>query len=590
MTAKNPNKYFAYVRKSSEGEERQALSIESQKDKVRELFPHLDIVEVLEEKHSAFTPGARPVFKSMIKRIEKGEANGIIAWHPDRLSRNEIDASVITYMVRTGIIADLKFGSYNFDNSPEGIMMLQMALSQSQYFSSKLGKDVRRGLEKKFEMGWQANMCPNGYMNVRQNGYSTIEVDEERFKIMRKIFDLMLSGSYSVPEILDKVNNEWDFKHKTTKRNKSGKLSRSSLYRMFTNLFYAGIIEYNGKQKEGKHKAMITLEEFDRIQFLLGRKGKPRNKKNDFAYTGIIRCAECDCQVSADKKQKTIKTTGKPAEYTYYRCSHRKASYRCLQPAVEVKELEKQIDAELANYELQEDFKKLFFQIAEDDKKNNPDQSKNILTNLEKGIEKLKLEKIQLTKLSCKGLIPDEEFTTQRNDYEKEIMRLSQKIADVKKNGSSFDEAIEKISYATKARINFKKGSNKDRRDVLLQIGSNQQLKDRKLLITPYKWLIPVKEQIKPLEAKYLRFELNKKPLTKQKSEQLNSLCRDLRRGWDSNPRYLAVHSFSKAAQSTTLTPLHFLRIGVHGQALFAAGKSPLQTPKTKNETNFLCI
>ncbi|MCF7860413.1 recombinase family protein, partial [Patescibacteria group bacterium] len=128
-------KYLAYVRKSTEGDERQALSIDSQKDKVREFFSGLDIIEVLVEKHTAFKPYSRPVFAQMIKRISRGEAQGIISWHPDRLSRNEIDASTITYMVRTGLIKDLKFGSYNFDNSPEGIMMLQMALSQSQYFS-----------------------------------------------------------------------------------------------------------------------------------------------------------------------------------------------------------------------------------------------------------------------------------------------------------------------------------------------------------------------------------------------------------------------------------------------------------------------
>jgi len=126
--------YFAYVRKSTEGEERQALSIESQKDKVRDMFPSLEIVDILEEKHSAFKPYNRPVFEQMIQRIKKGEAQGIIAWHPDRLSRNEIDAATLTYLVRTNIIKDLKFGSYNFDNSPEGIMMLQLALSQSQYF------------------------------------------------------------------------------------------------------------------------------------------------------------------------------------------------------------------------------------------------------------------------------------------------------------------------------------------------------------------------------------------------------------------------------------------------------------------------
>jgi len=56
-------KYFAYVRKSTEGEERQALSIESQKDNVKQVFPDLDIVEVLEEKHSAFKPYNRPIFE-----------------------------------------------------------------------------------------------------------------------------------------------------------------------------------------------------------------------------------------------------------------------------------------------------------------------------------------------------------------------------------------------------------------------------------------------------------------------------------------------------------------------------------------------
>lgn len=122
-------KYFAYLRKSTEGEERQALSIESQKDKVKEFFSGLDIVDYFEERHSAFKPYNRPAFEEMIKRINNGEAQGIIAWHPDRLSRNEIDASTITYLVRTGVILDLKFGSYNFDNSPEGIMMLQLALS-----------------------------------------------------------------------------------------------------------------------------------------------------------------------------------------------------------------------------------------------------------------------------------------------------------------------------------------------------------------------------------------------------------------------------------------------------------------------------
>ena len=526
MKNDNTIKYFAYVRKSTEGEERQALSISSQIDKVKELFGNVDIVEVLEEKHSAFKPHNRPVFLDMIKRIEKGEARGIIAWHPDRLSRNEIDASTITYLVRTGVIHDLKFGSYNFDNSPEGIMMLQLALSQSQYFSSKLGKDVKRGLEKKFSMGWQPNTCPNGYLNVRQNGFSTIEVDKTRFKTLRKAFSMMLEGNHSVPEVLDKLNNDWNFKPKYGKK---GKLARSTMYRIFTNIFYAGIIEYNGQQKKGNHKPMITLEEYDRIQELLGRHGKPRKRTHNFAYSGIIHCADCGCLVCADKKTKTLKSTGKRVEYTYYRCTHKKPSYKCLQPALEVKVLEAQIDKILSRFEFQKDFKKLFFDMVEKIKKENPNDTENIIKTLTQKLEQIKLEKINLTKMSCRGLLSDEEYTKQKNDYEIELIKLEQKIQEYKQKNDVLDKFLKDVKFADRARVKFKTGTENTKKDIVLRIGSNHELKDKKLLIQAQDWLLPVEKHIKPIEQKYLTLELNKFPLTKAKNEALTSLCCELR-------------------------------------------------------------
>src|SRR3989338_3057840 len=118
-------KYFAYVRKSSEGQERQALSIPAQKEKINKMFPSLNI-EFIEEEKSAFKPYNRPGLESMLQRMEKGERNGFIF--------------------------DLKFATYHFENNPEGIWMLQMALSQSQYESAKKGRDVKRGLEMKAKM------------------------------------------------------------------------------------------------------------------------------------------------------------------------------------------------------------------------------------------------------------------------------------------------------------------------------------------------------------------------------------------------------------------------------------------------------
>jgi hypothetical protein len=295
---------------------------------------------------------------------------------------------------------------------------------------------------------------------------------------------------------------------------------------MFTNLFYAGIIEYNGKQKQGKHKPMITLEEYDRIQFLLGRDGKPRNRKNNFAYTGLIRCANCGCMVSADRKVKVAKTTGKKTEYIYYCCTHKKREIKCKEKSIELKSLEEQIEQELSKYQFEKEFKELLFKVIDEENENKPKEKEIIIDNLKDKINTLKIEKTNLTKLICKGLISDEEFQKQRNEYEKEISIIKQRLSKLESNKK--DEKLEKVKFAVQAKINFEKGDQKDRRMVLNEIGSNREIKDKKLTITPYKWLIPVQKDIKGIEAKFYTLELDKTPLNTKQKEAYTSLCRNL--------------------------------------------------------------
>jgi site-specific DNA recombinase len=217
---KDNYRYILYARKSTESEERQALSIGSQIEKIKTIFPEIKIIDTLDESKSAFKPYERPVFQSIVDRIKAGEADGIVAWHPDRISRNEIDAATITYFIRTGVIKNLKFGSYNFDNSPEGIMMLQMALSQSQYSSAKLSKDVKRGLSTKLGMGIRPNRAPQAWLNdyISPKGMKTISVDKKRFSILRKCWDLLLTGLHTPPQILKKLNNEWGYRTRKTRK------------------------------------------------------------------------------------------------------------------------------------------------------------------------------------------------------------------------------------------------------------------------------------------------------------------------------------------------------------------------------------
>ena len=83
-------RYCLYARKSSESDERQAMSIESQINEKKTLAERekLFIKEVRQESHSAKSSGLRPVFSQLLIDIKAGEFDAILTWAPDRLSRN----------------------------------------------------------------------------------------------------------------------------------------------------------------------------------------------------------------------------------------------------------------------------------------------------------------------------------------------------------------------------------------------------------------------------------------------------------------------------------------------------------------------
>lgn len=531
-------RYIRYRRKSSEQEERQALSIQSQKLELDKKFSDLKLVYDPEESKSAFYPDNRPQFSKMIDMIKRGEADGIIAWHPDRLSRNEIDAATITYLLRTGVIKDLKFGSYYFDNSPEGIMMLQSALSHSQYSSSKLSKDVKRGLRTKAEQGWLPWSSPKpGYIwdKLADKGNKTLLEDPIRFPLIKQAWDLMLTGTYTVGQILTLLNEEWGYRTIKSKRQGGKPMWRSQLYRIFTDTFYYGRYEYlneNGKVIEhtGNHKPMITEEEFNRVQILLGRKGRPRPKNHNFTYTGLMICGECEAAITAEEKWQVVCTECKykfasqnkdacpkcstqieqmvnptVRHYVYYHCTKRKKP-NCTQGSIQAEELEKQVDDLLSRIQISEDFKNWAIQHLNELNDKEVDNRNAVLVSLQSAYDDVvkridNLVKLKISPQNTEGdLLSDEEFKNQKDSLMKEKAHLQEKLGDTDNRINRWVELSEKtFNFACYARYWFANGDPQKKKEIFFGLGSNLSIFNKTVAVQlekPLEWAKEAKEKV----------------------------------------------------------------------------------------------
>ncbi len=314
-------KYCLYARKSTEDEERQALSIDSQIKEMRQVAErdNLHISLVRTEAHSAKASGHRPVFNKIIEDIRKEKYNGILTWNADRLSRNAGDLGLLVDLMDNKLLLEIRTYNQTFRDSPNEKFLLMILGSQAKLENDNKSINVKRGLRMKVQLGLWPSVAPIGYLNEMIRGREgCVVIDPARAHIVQEIYKQALNG-WSHRRIKRWLRDDLDFRSRNNKH-----LCLSSIQKILSTPFYYGEFEYpkgSGNWYKGKHKALVTKEMFE----LVKEKTAERKHQNfvfrkNFAYTKIMKCGLCGGNVTAEEIFKSLKD-GSIARYVYYGCT-----------------------------------------------------------------------------------------------------------------------------------------------------------------------------------------------------------------------------------------------------------------------------
>lgn len=313
-------KYCLYARKSTEAEDKQALSIESQVKEMTTLAERdsLHIVEIKRESHSSKEVGQRPIFNQMITEVREGKFNAIITWAPDRLSRNAGDLGSVVDLMDQKLLHEIRTYGQKFTNNPNEKFLLMILGSQAKLENDNKAVNVKRGLKARCEMGWRPGRAPTGYLNEKHvDKKCQVRIDPKRAPMIKKMFEMVAYENYSGRKLFFWLKNEIVFTAKSGKA-----LTLSNVYLILRKHFYYGTFEYpagSDNWYQGKHEPIISQDLFNLVQDkITGQTIKTGN--HEFAFTKLMKCGLCGSGITADEKTKTQKN-GNIHRYVYYGCT-----------------------------------------------------------------------------------------------------------------------------------------------------------------------------------------------------------------------------------------------------------------------------
>ena len=327
-----PLRYVIYARKSTDDSENQTRSL---KDQIDECFSYIDKNDlvlgrpsVVQEAISAKQSGKRPGFAAMLEDIKAGKYDGILAWHPDRLARNMKDAGEIIDLLDKGVIKDLRFVSFNFENTPSGLLHLGITFVIAKQYSDQLSRNVARGIEHAIKDGEYINRPKHGYCKDPEQ---RLRPDGRNFDLIKRVFALRLELK-TYDEIAAFLNENHYERAYADGSHKSYKWTKQGILKLLREPVYAGVVAYGESNIADLTELYdfvpaVSVKDFMRVNQLtsnsqLVKLANSYRKGEDVKSNllrGMVLCDECGYPMSTGLTPK--KTKGGVTRYFYYRCN-----------------------------------------------------------------------------------------------------------------------------------------------------------------------------------------------------------------------------------------------------------------------------
>jgi site-specific DNA recombinase len=264
----------------------------------------------------------RKAFKQLLTDIEEHrDIDVVIIWNVARWARDEIDQwSAFGILQRHGV--EVASASEPIDSSPTGMLVFGIMGAIAAHERRRLAIEVTRGLTQKVEVGGTPGLAPLGYCNVTKEidgrQIRDVELDPVRAPLVQDAFRLYATGDYSLAELAT-ILEARGLRSRATKRTPEQALGINRLSSLLHNPYYIGLVRYDGKTYEGRHKPLVDEAAFQQVQDLLEskRQSGERSWRHHHYLRGSLYCAECGGRLT------WMRTRGNGGQYEYFSCSGR---------------------------------------------------------------------------------------------------------------------------------------------------------------------------------------------------------------------------------------------------------------------------